>query len=132
MALGAAAVAVPSDLAPRSVNPSLVLDFGITPGQGRSGGDCAGYKGARIPCDCPPNRNTFISKLNENVAAGNLRGIPVPWPTDSSVHSAQIRLNSMILTLQNIKGPGFGCPVVSTVWQLDQALYTILEWGGRQ
>ena len=52
------------------VDPSLVPEFGVTAGVNPDGtGNCDGITGANgqpilIPCQCPPDRNTFIQVSN--------------------------------------------------------------------
>lgn len=109
--------------------------------------DCDGINNAqgqpiKIPCACPPDRATFIAvrsnicchlslhtydffqDLNANVNAGfatNNPTVKLSFPTDSSQASALARLNAAAVTLQNLNGPGQGCPVVSTTFQAQQA-----------
>ncbi|KAJ7465130.1 hypothetical protein FB451DRAFT_1561528 [Mycena latifolia] len=88
----------------RGVDPNLVPQFGVNPG---------------IPCSCPPDRDSFIASLSANVAAGhdiNNPGVPAPFPTDDSVGSQIARLQTSISSLQNLFGPGVGCPAVSTTF----------------
>jgi len=107
------------------VDPSLVPDFGVSPGVNPSGtGNCDGINGPNgapilIPCSCPPDRQTFINSLNANVASENdvnNPAIAAPFPTDSSVGSQIVRLQTSISTLQNLNGPGVGCPAASTTF----------------
>ncbi|KAI0636352.1 hypothetical protein C8Q77DRAFT_1156039 [Trametes polyzona] len=78
----------------RGVDPALVPNFGVEPGQ---------------DSDCPPNRAAFIDALNADVAANR-----VDFPTDSSPESQLARINAAITTLQNMDG---GCPVDSTTFE---------------
>jgi hypothetical protein len=53
------------------------------------------------------------------VAAGhdiNNPGVPAPFPTDNSVASQITRLQTSITTLQNLRGPGVGCPASATTF----------------
>ena len=95
----------------------------------------------KIPCTCPPDRQTFVQvslhllpllvdshhihqKLNANVAAGNVinnPSVPISFPEDNSNASQLARLNAATVTLQNLNGPGVGCPVVSTTFQAQAA-----------
>ena len=111
-------------------------------------GDCDGAvngtdgKPIKIPCDCPPNRESFIQvslhlysfnfrflphlcqKLNANVAAGHVTTNPtvlVSFPQDNSKASQLARFNTASDTLQNLDGPGKGCPIVSTTFQAQVA-----------
>ena len=57
--------------------------------------------------------------LNQNVAAGFVTTNPsvkVTFPTDSSTASQLARLNAAAVTLQNLEGPGKGCPIASTTF----------------
>ena len=57
----------------RNVDPALVPQFGVQAGVNPSGtGDCDGITNAagkvvKIPCSCPPDRNTFIQVCNVHV-----------------------------------------------------------------
>ncbi|KAK0503683.1 hypothetical protein EDD18DRAFT_1062241 [Armillaria luteobubalina] len=105
------------------VDPSLVPDFGIEAGVNPSGtGNCDGTTGADgkpvlIPCSCPPERDSFIKDLSANVAAGhavNNTGVAIDFPTDDSTASQIARITAVLITLQNLEGPGVGCPASST------------------
>lgn len=104
--------------------------------------------GKLIPCTCPPDRQAFIAvstpttppitahlheptltgpnpqSLNTNVAAGHMvhnPSIPAPFPTGGSKADKQARIATLLSTLQNLHGPGVGCPAVSTVYaQIQQ------------
>ncbi|KAK0487138.1 hypothetical protein IW261DRAFT_1446074 [Armillaria novae-zelandiae] len=111
------------------VDPSLVPEFGIEAGVNPSGtGDCDGTTGADgnpvlIPCSCPPERNSFIKDLSANVAAGhavNNTGVAVDFPTDSSTASQIARITAVLISLQNLEGPGVGCPASSTTLLAQQ------------
>ncbi|THU96658.1 hypothetical protein K435DRAFT_965866 [Dendrothele bispora CBS 962.96] len=113
----------------RDVDPNLVPEFGVQPGVNPTGtGDCDGINGPngqpiKIPCACPPDRNSFISSLNQNVAAGkvvNNPSVPVSFPTDDSKDSQLARIQTAIVTLQNLNGPGVGCPAASTTFLAQQ------------
>jgi len=71
----------------------------------------------------PPDRSTFIQSLNVNVAAGkavNNPSVAVLFPTDNSTASQITRIEAAIVTLQNLKGPGVGCPAASTTFVAQQ------------
>jgi len=108
----------------RAVDPSLVPQFGIEPGQNPTGtGDCDGVNGIKIPCTCPPNRDAFINSLNANVDAGhavNNPSVPVSFPADDSKASQLTRMQAALVTLQNLNGPGIGCPAASTTFLAQQ------------
>lgn len=110
----------------RDVNPNLIPQFGVTPGikLGNSA-SCTGITGPNgqpiaIPCECPPDRDQFIADLNANVAAGqcvNNSAVAVPpFPEDGSVQSQLTIFHIATITLQNLHGPGVGCPQASTTW----------------
>ncbi|KAJ7890484.1 hypothetical protein B0H14DRAFT_2497125 [Mycena olivaceomarginata] len=109
----------------RGVDPNLVPQFGVNPGTNPTGtGDCDGINGIKIPCACPPSRDDFIASLSANVAAGhdvNNAGVPAPFPTDNSQQSAITRMQTSISTLQNLHGPGVGCPAASTTFSAQLA-----------
>ncbi|KAL1677239.1 hypothetical protein EV122DRAFT_291278 [Schizophyllum commune] len=113
----------------RDVDPSLVPDFGVTAGTNPTGtGDCDGIAGAdgnpvKIPCDCPPDKDTFLQSLNANVAAGkavNNPSVAVTFPEDDSTESQLARIQASLVTLQNLNGPGKGCPAASTTLLAQQ------------
>ncbi|KAI5831686.1 hypothetical protein K523DRAFT_165115 [Schizophyllum commune Tattone D] len=113
----------------RDVDPSLVPDFGVTAGTNPTGtGDCDGIAGAdgspvKIPCDCPPDKDTFLKSLNANVAAGkavNNPSVAVTFPEDDSTESQLARIQASLVTLQNLNGPGKGCPAASTTLLAQQ------------
>ncbi|TFK83926.1 hypothetical protein K466DRAFT_497514 [Polyporus arcularius HHB13444] len=111
----------------RGVDPALVPDFGVQRGANPNGsGSCTGINGILIPCSCPPDRGDFINALNANVAAGhaiNNPPIATPFPTGNSKPEQQARIATLLSTLQNLHGPGVGCPAVSTVYaQLQQQI----------
>ncbi|KAF8904051.1 hypothetical protein CPB84DRAFT_694458 [Gymnopilus junonius] len=121
----------PAAAAPASggVDPALVPQFGVSPGQNPTGtGDCDGIDNAqgvaiKIPCACPPDRNTFIQSLSANVAAGHAVHNPtvqLSFPTDGSKTSQLARIEASIITLQNLNGPGQGCPAASTTFVAQQ------------
>jgi hypothetical protein len=109
----------------RDVDPSQVPDFGLQSGLNPTGtGDCDGIKNAagvvvKVPCSCPPPRADFIKSLNENVAAGhavNNPSVAVSFPTGNDKNSKIARINAALVTLQNLHGPGVGCPAASTTF----------------
>jgi len=115
----------PLRLVRRDVDPNLVPQFGVQPGVNPTGtGDCDGIPNAagvaiKIPCTCPPDRALFLADLNANVAAGhavNNTGVLVTFPTDNSQASQLARINAATFTLQNLFGPGVGCPQAATTF----------------
>ncbi|KAL4063771.1 hypothetical protein V8B97DRAFT_673491 [Scleroderma yunnanense] len=114
----------------RDVDPSLVPQFGWQSGINPDGtGNCDGAvngtngKPILIPCQCPPNSTFFLSTLNQNVAAGFVLTNPsvkVTFPTDNSTASQLARLNAAAVTLQNLEGPGKGCPISSTTFTAQE------------
>jgi len=126
--VAAPAAPAPAPAAPApagGVDASLVPQFGVTAGQSPDGtGNCIGINNIKIPCSCPPDRNTFIADLNANVAAGhatNNPSIAVSFPTGSDNASAAQRIEAAIVTLQNLNGPGVGCPAASTTFSAQLA-----------
>lgn len=113
--------------------------------------DCDGVAGPdgkaiKIPCACPPPRDQFIQvkipesisenhanlpiifqSLNANVAAGfavNNPSVKVSFPTDGSSASKIARIQASLVTLQNLNGPGKGCPAASTTLLAQQKAIT--------
>ncbi|KAF8516467.1 hypothetical protein BU17DRAFT_67473 [Hysterangium stoloniferum] len=119
--------AVASAPVKRDVDPNLVPDLGFTAGKNPTGtGDCDGAvngadgKPIKVPCACPPDRATFLTAINKDIAAGhavNNPSVKVSFPTDNSVASQQARITAASISLQNLHGPGQGCPIVSTTLQ---------------
>ncbi|KAG8901747.1 hypothetical protein FRB99_005116 [Tulasnella sp. 403] len=125
-----------SSLAKRDVDPSIVPEFGIQAGVNPTGtGDCDGFNGVKIPCICPPDRQLFLQDLNANIAAGhcvNNTAVNLNFPTDSSLRSQIDRIGAVIVTLQNLRGPGVGCPAVSTnLGSVRQQLQAAFDAGQR-
>ncbi|KAH9925716.1 hypothetical protein B0H21DRAFT_142301 [Amylocystis lapponica] len=109
----------------RDVDPSLIPEFGVQPGVNPDGtGNCDGVNGAngqpiKIPCACPPDRNQFIADLNANLAAGhvvNNTAVGISFPLDGSTASQLARIEAATVTLQNLEGPGKGCPQAATTF----------------
>jgi hypothetical protein len=48
-------------------------------------------------------------------------GVRVSFPLDNSKGSQLARFNAASITLQNLNGPGKGCPIVSTTFQAQVA-----------
>lgn len=65
-----------------------------------------------------------MQALNANVAAGHAVKNPaakVAFPTGTSRADERARVGALLVTLQNMQGPGVGCPVASTTFgQLPQ------------
>ncbi|KAH8927544.1 hypothetical protein BT69DRAFT_1277933 [Atractiella rhizophila] len=109
------------------VDASRVPEFGVTPGVPDPAGSasCVGVNGKLIPCTCPPNRDEFIQQMIANVGVGhavNNPAVSVPaFPSGNSLQDIETIFTISTITLQNLKGPGVGCPQVATTWasQLD-------------
>lgn len=74
-------------------------------------------KNASVPCACPPTQAAFLVALTADVLAGHAvhnPSVQVTFPTGSSIQDAQSRISTAAVTLQNLHGPGQGCPIVST------------------
>ncbi|KAH9968369.1 hypothetical protein BGW80DRAFT_1339434 [Lactifluus volemus] len=105
------------------------LDF--TAGKNPTGtGDCDGAvngadgKPIKVPCSCPPDQTTFDNHLVGDVKAGfalHNPAVKVFYPLDNSTPSQLARVDTAIVTLQNLFGPGKGCPAVSTTLGAQQA-----------
>jgi len=109
--------------------PSLGFHSGVNPdGHGNCDGAVNGADGKPIlvPCACPPDQGTFIAALQADVAAGHAihnPSVSISFPTDNSQQSQAARVEAAIVALQNLNGPGQGCPVVSTtLGEQQQAL----------
>ncbi|KAJ7043663.1 hypothetical protein C8F04DRAFT_1207499 [Mycena alexandri] len=118
----------------RGVDPNLVPQFGIVAGTNPTGtGDCDGVNGIKIPCTCPPDRNSFIQSLSADVAAGHNVNNPTvlsPFPTDGSTASQITRIQTSITALQNLFGPGVGCPASATTFLAQIAALQNAPAGG--
>jgi hypothetical protein len=89
-----------------------------------SAGDCDGAVNGpngqpiKIPCACPPDRDEIIAALNSNLNAGqvvnNPNVPPLSFPTGNSPGDQISRIQAVLITLQNLDGPGRGCPAAST------------------
>jgi len=104
----------------QGVDPALVPEFGVQSNVNPTGtGDCDGINGIKIPCTCPPSRESFIQSLNANLAVGhavNNPDVKLAFPTDNSKASKLTRFHAATVTLQNLSGPGKGCPQSSTTF----------------
>lgn len=125
----APATATPASNSSGGFDESLVPDLGIQQGVNPTGtGDCDGAIGPngqpiKIPCSCPPDRSELISQLEANVAAGHAiknPSVAVTFPTDDSNASKSARITAVLITLQNLNGPGEGCPAASTTLLAQQ------------
>jgi hypothetical protein len=64
------------------------------------------------PAEC-----VIIQALSQNVAAGravNNPSVNVRFPTGDSDADKRERIQASLVTLQNLQGPGIGCPAAST------------------
>jgi hypothetical protein len=110
----------------RTLAPALGFQSGINPtGTGDCDGAVNGANGSpiKIPCSCPPPQNVYLDALVKNVQAGiavNNPSVKVSFPTDNSDQSQSTRINAALITLQNLDGPGKGCPAVSTTLLAQQ------------
>lgn len=126
LATTASAVPTYRDIMSRqnTIDPSLVPSYGIQRGVNPESGSCDGANGVKIPCSCPPLRQDFLNKLNQNVAAGNVLGNEITFNTDPNVQDSQTnidRATAMLITLQNFNGTaGVGCPAASAPNFLSQ------------
>ena len=123
--------------------PELEFHSGVNPtGTGDCDGavDGADGKPNKIPCTCPPPQDVYLDvrdllpplqsrprstdistyllqALVKNVQAGiavNNTSVNVAFPTDNSNQSQSARITAALITLQNLNGPGKGCPAAST------------------
>lgn len=100
-----------------TIDPSLVPDFGITPGipSTNQPGSCQGNNNVNIPCDCPPSKADFIDVLEKFNARGNIFGSPFNFDTNTADRSPATqlsRVSAAIVALQNFDDAsiGQGCP----------------------
>ncbi|KAI0060373.1 hypothetical protein BV25DRAFT_1871206 [Artomyces pyxidatus] len=105
-----------------AVAPPLGWESGINPtGTGNCDGavdDATGHP-IEIPCSCPPSQDVYIAQLTANANAGkaiNNPTVQLSYPLDNSTASQLTRINAASITLQNLNGPGVGCPIVSTTF----------------
>lgn len=112
-------VATPEQIA------ALAVDLGGFPNTNPNQfGDCDGPvqpdgKTPRVPCNCPPLKDAYIQALTANVQAGravNNTNVRVTFPTGNSVQDKKGRITAAVITLQNLKAAGVGCPGVSTTF----------------
>lgn len=100
--------------------PELGFRSGVNPtGTGDCDGAINGADGRpiKIPCSCPPAQDVYLDALVKNVQAGiavNNPSVRVAFPTDNSNQSQSARITAALITLQNLNGPGKGCPAAST------------------
>ena len=115
------------------VNEADIPEFGHAAGLNPTGtGDCDGIPNAagvpiKVPCSCPPNRQTFINSLRANVAAGqavNNPTVKIAFPEGTSKEAKLARMHASLVTLQNLNGPGRGCPAASTTFVQQQQAIT--------
>jgi hypothetical protein len=121
---------VPELLVVRSAVSDLAPDFGFSSGVNPTGtGDCDGAVNGpngqpiKIPCFCPPPRGEFLAALEANVAAGhavNNPGVQVSYAFGDSNGDKIARIQASLITLQNMRGPGVGCPAASTTLLAQQ------------
>jgi len=58
-----------------------------------------------------------LQELEANVAAGQAvrnPSVKITFPLGTSPEDQSARITASLITLQNLKGPGVGCPAVST------------------
>jgi hypothetical protein len=103
---------------------ALAPPLGVSPPLPPTGsGDCIGPvvgangKNISVPCACPPAQADYVAALVANVQAGKAihnPSVAMSFPTGSSKADQQARINAAAVTLQNLNGPGQGCPFAST------------------
>lgn len=125
----------------RSLAPELGFESGLNPtGSGDCDGAVNGTDGRpiKIPCACPPPQDVYLDvwylfllvqrstdgpafpslqALVEDVQAGfavNNPSVKVEYPTGDSKQSESGRITAALIALQNLNGPGKGCPAAST------------------
>jgi len=99
------------------------------PNQEPIGAECLGPvqpdgQKKRIPCACPPTRDAFVDALFRDASLGHAANNPtvrVTFPTGDSVQDKKARLTAGTIALQNLNGPGKGCPNVATTFAAQNA-----------
>lgn len=69
-----------------------------------------------------------MQALVKNVQAGlaiNNPTVKVGYPGDDSKQSQSARINAALITLQNLNGPGKGCPAASTTLVAQQKALSV-------
>ena len=76
----------------------------------------------------PSQYTVFMFVLFQHLVGDVLAGhavnnpsVKVSYPLDDSVQSQLARVDTALVTLQNLNGPGKGCPAVSTTLSAQQA-----------
>jgi hypothetical protein len=113
----------------RDLVAKLAPELGAVPNQEPIGAECLGPvqpdgQKKRIPCACPPTRDAFIGALFRDVSLGHAANNPsvqVSFPTGDSVQDKKARITAGTIALQNLNGPGQGCPNVSTTFAAQSA-----------
>ncbi|MCJ1472127.1 hypothetical protein MMC13_000774 [Lambiella insularis] len=77
-----------------TIDPTLVPAFGIVPGIPSTSqpGSYQGANGTNIPCPCPPDRDTFVQRLEQFNAVGKAFDLPLNFSTDVSDMTAATQL----------------------------------------
>ncbi|KDQ62046.1 hypothetical protein JAAARDRAFT_189420 [Jaapia argillacea MUCL 33604] len=100
--------------------PPLGFSSGVNPtGTGNCDGAVIGANGkpVQVPCSCPPPQSEYIAQLQANVAAGeavNNPSVKISFPVGNDNASQAARIEAALVTIQNLNGPGVGCPAAST------------------
>jgi len=100
--------------------PPLGFSSGVNPtGTGNCDGAVIGANGqpVKVPCSCPPPQDEYISQLQANVAAGEAihnPSVKLSFPLGNDNASQAARIEVALVTIQNLNGPGVGCPAAST------------------
>ena len=123
LALIATVIAAPPPLVQHDINRALIPNFGVQRGipSATHPGNCQGLHDASIPCFCPPDRDPFIAKLNQFVAAGKAgkSNVVISFPGGSDPASIAAQNHALITTMQNFNdtSPGVGCPSAAAVFK---------------
>jgi len=112
---------------------ALAPDLGFTAGENPDGtGNCDGAvdgangKPIQVPCACPPSPDVYHAALIADVRAGfaiHNPTVKVTFPITNSTNDQHGRITAASIAIQNLNGPGQGCPIVSTTLQAqDKAI----------
>jgi len=127
LALVAIVTAAPRSIVRRDINRALIPNFGVQRGtpSAKHPGNCRGLHDAPIPCFCPPDRDPFIAKLNQFVAAGKAgkSDVVISFPEGNDPASIAAQNHALITTMQNFNDtlPGVGCPSAAAVFKEGKA-----------
>lgn len=128
LALIPLAAAAPAPIVQHDISRALIPNFGVQRGvpSATHPGNCQGLHDAPIPCFCPPDRDPFITKLNQFVTAGKAgkSNVVISFPEGNDPASIAAQNHALITTMQNFNttSPGVGCPAAAAVFKEGKIL----------